>query len=229
MISTRTMVISISLVALSIPLSIGQDLSSYRKFQLGMNLPTVAKQVNVKPSEVKVIYQRPAVIQELEWRPQGSYGTSAQQDPVKGILLGFYNGELYRIVVNYDQQRTEGLTNADLIEGISSKYGTPTTPVEMITSSSSSQVYDDRQNVIARWEDAQYSYNLYRSSYGSTPGLLIYSKRLEALAQVAVIEAIRLNNQEAPQRELDRQKKQDDEKLAAGKKVRPANKANFRP
>ena len=63
----------------------------------------------------------------------------------------------------------------------------------------------------------------------STPGLLIFSKRLEALAQVAIIEAIRLNTQEAPQREIDRQKLQDDEKRAAAQKVRPVNKANFRP
>jgi hypothetical protein len=165
----------------------------------------------------------------MEWRPQVAYSTSTQQDPVKEVLLGFYNGELYRMVVNYDQVRTEGLTDADLVEVISAKYGTPTTPAEKVTSSSPSQVYGDRQEVIARWEDPQYSYSLYRSSYGATPGLLVFSKRLEALAQVAIIEAIRLNNQEAPQREVDRQKKQDDEKLAAGQKVRPVNKANFRP
>jgi hypothetical protein len=59
--------------------------------------------------------------------------------------------------------------------------------------------------------------------------MLIFSKPLDALAQVAIVEAIRLNEQEAPQREIDRQKKQDDEKLAAGQKARPANKENFRP
>jgi hypothetical protein len=59
--------------------------------------------------------------------------------------------------------------------------------------------------------------------------MLIFSKPLDALAQVAIVEAIRLQEVEAPQREIDRQKQQDDEKLAAGQKVRPANKANFRP
>jgi hypothetical protein len=51
----------------------------------------------------------------------------------------------------------------------------------------------------------------------------------KALAQVAIVQAIRLNEQEAPQREIDRQKQQDDEKRAAGQKARPVSKANFRP
>jgi hypothetical protein len=59
--------------------------------------------------------------------------------------------------------------------------------------------------------------------------MLIFSKRLDALAQVAIVQAIRLNEQEAPQREIERLKKQDEEKNAAGQKARPVNKANFRP
>ena len=229
MINTRSLVISISLAVFSMPFIYAQDLSNYRGFQLGMSLPAAAKQADVSPSEAKAIYQRPAVIQELTWRPQSSRGSSAQADPVKEVLFSFYNDQLYRIVVNYDRDRTEGLTDQDLIEGISAKYGTPTMPVAKIISSSASQLYSDSEKVIARWEDSQYSFNLFRSSYGSVPGMLVFSKRLEALAQVAIVEAMRLNEQEAPQREIDRLKKQGDEKNAAEQKARPANKANFRP
>jgi len=229
MINTRSFVISIILAMLSMPLIHAQDLSSYRGFQLGMSLPAAAKQAEINPSEAKVIYQRPAVIQELEWRPESSYNSSAKTDPVREILFSFYNDKLYRIVVNYDQDRTEGLTDEDLIEGISAQYGTPTTPVAKIISSSASQSYGDSEKVIARWEDSQYSFNLFRFSYGSAPGMLVFSKPLDALAEVAIVEAIRLNRQEAPQREIDRQKQQDDEKRAAGQKARTANKANFRP
>jgi hypothetical protein len=99
-----------------------------------------------------------------------------------------------------------------------------------ITSSSSSQVFSDSEMVIARWEDPQYSVNLFRFSYQSTFGLLIFSKRLDALAQAAILEAIRLDGQEAPQREIiERQNKEEEVKRAAGKKARPANKAGFRP
>jgi len=229
MISTRSLMISISLAALSMPLIYAQDLSKYREFQLGMDLSAVAKQVGMKPSEARVIHKRPAVIQELEWRAQSSSGSLPQTDPVREVLFGFYNGQLYRIVVTYDRDRTEGLTDEDIIDAISAKYGKPTMPVAKIISSSSSQVYSDSEKVIARWEDPQYSLNLFHFSYQSTLGLLVFSKRLDTLAQVAIVEAIRLNEQEAPQREIERQKKQDEEKRAAGQKARPANKANFRP
>ena len=229
MINNRNFMIFISLAMLSMPMIHAQDLSSYRGFQLGMSLSAAAKQAEINPSEAKVIYQRPAVIQELEWQPQSSSSSSAQADPVEEVLFSFYNGQLYRIVVNYDERRTVGLTDEDLIEAISAKYGRPTAPVAQIISSSPSQAYSDSEKVLARWEDSQYSFNLFRFSYGSVPGMLVFSKRLDALAQVAIIEAIRLNKQEAPQREIDRQKQQDDEKRAAGQKARPVNKANFRP
>ena len=44
------------------------DLSKYRDFQLGTDLPTIAKQVGASPSQAKAIHRRPALIQELEWR-----------------------------------------------------------------------------------------------------------------------------------------------------------------
>lgn len=93
------------------PLIRRQDLSRYQQFQLGMDLLAVAKRADVKPSEARVIHQRPAVIQELEWRPQDSLGSSSAADPVKEILFSFYNDELFRMQVTYDHYRTEGLTD----------------------------------------------------------------------------------------------------------------------
>src|SRR5437773_1101962 len=127
MISARSITISILGLVLSTPLIHAQDLSRYRGFQFGMNLLAVAKQADMKPSEARVIHQRPAVIQELEWRPPRSVGLP-QADPVKEVLFSFYNGELFRMVVNYDQHRTDGLTDEDMVEAISARYGTATRP-----------------------------------------------------------------------------------------------------
>jgi hypothetical protein len=210
------------------PLTYTQDLSKYREFQFGMNLLAVAKQADVKSTEARVVHQRPALIQELEWRPQRSLSTSPEGDTVKEVLFSFYNGELFRIMVNYDQYKTEGLTNEDMVEAISSRYGVAIRPAAKIILFSSFHVYNDSEKVIARWEDSQYSLNLFRSSYQPTFGLLVFSKRLDARAVAAIAEAIRLDDQEAPQREIQRQKKQDEENRAAQEKARPANKASFR-
>ena len=229
MINTRSFAISIFVIVFLIPLVYAQDLSSYRNFHLGMNLAAVAERADLRASQARLICQRPALIQELEWRLQSPYNPSAQTDPVSGILFNFYNGELFRILVTYNQDRTQGLTDNDLIEGISAEYGTPARPAATISVYSSSYLYSQNEQVIARWEDSQYSFNLFRLSYQSVPGMLVFSKRLDPLAQAAIVEANRLDVQEAPQREIDRQRKQDEEDHAAGQMARPANKANFRP
>ena len=229
MINTRSFAISIFAIVFLIPLAYAQDLSSYRNYHLEMNLAAVAEQADIKVSEARLISARPAVIQELEWRPESSYNSSAQADPVSDIRFSFYNDELFRILVSYDQDRTEGLTNDDLIESISAKYGRPTNPAEKIVLYSSSYIYNQDEEVIARWEGPQYSFNLFRFSYQSVPGMLVFSKRLDPLAQAAIVESNRLDIQEAPQREIDRKRKQAEEDYTAGQKVRPANKANFRP
>ena len=229
MISARSLVIAISWAVLSTPLIYAQDLSQYRKLQFGMNLLSAAQQTGMKPSEARTIHQRPALIQELEWRPQHVVGDpSLKTDPVRELLLSFYSDELFRIVVTYDRYRTEGLTDEDMIEALSAKYGTATRPTAKTISFSSSVVYNNKENVIACWEDEQYSFNLFRS-YSQTFGIVVFSKRLDALAREAVVEAIRLDEQEAPERELERKKKQEEENRIAKERARLANKATFRP
>ena len=205
-----------------------QDLSRYREFQFGMDLPAIAKLAGLEASDAKVIHQRPAVLQELNWRPLPSFSSSTQADSIRGVLFSFYNGQLFRMVVNYDRYKTEGLSTEDIVEAISARYGTATRPAAEI-SFPSSQVYDDSEVVIARWEDAQYSFNLFRSSYQPTFGMIAFSKSLDALARTAVAEAIRLDEQEAPQREIKLQKEQDAKDRAEDAKARLANKPNFRP
>jgi hypothetical protein len=103
------------------------DLSKYRNFELGTDLSSVAKRAGANMSQVKVIYSRPALIQELEWRPQ-PLGASSQTEPVKEVVFSFYEGKLFRIVVDYDRYETEGLTASDFVDAISMTYGLPTTP-----------------------------------------------------------------------------------------------------
>lgn len=203
-----------------------QDFSSYRGFRFGMDLPTVAKLADVRPSDAKLVHRRPALIEELDWRPSFSIGSSHQTDSVQEVLFCFYNGALFRMVITYDRDRIEGLTDEDMVEGISSKYGTATRPAQKIVFFSALQAYSsDGEKVIARWEDPQYSFNLFRSSYQPTFGMLAFSKRMDPLAHAAILEAVRLDALEAPQREMDSQKQQDEEQANA----RRVNRTNFRP
>ena len=200
------------------------DLSKYRGFQFGTDLATVAKQAGANPSLAKTIYGRPALIQELDWRPSalGSFST----EPARDLVFSFYNGELFRIVINYDRHDTEGLTPGDLVEAISPTYGIATRPV------TPTQVepgrYGDEQEIIARWEDSQYSFDLIRSSYGPSFRLVGVLKRLIAPAEAAILEAKRLDDQEAPQRDAARIVNEEDAAKAKLEKARVANKPKFR-
>lgn len=218
------------------PLIQAQDLSRYREFQFGMSLPAVAKQVRLKTSDAKVLHRRPAVIQELTWEALSFTHSSPRPESVKDVLFSFYNGELFRIVVNYDREQTEGLTAEDIMEVLSSKYGTASKPSAEITIFST-QIYSDgertysnqSEKVIARWENEQYAFNLFQSSTQSAFSLVAYSKRLDAQAQAAAVEAIRLDRQEAPQKEIERRNKKDNDNRAQQENARRKNKPPFRP
>src|SRR5580765_8182516 len=105
-----------------------QDLSRYRNFEAGSSLATVAATASVAASEAKTLYRRPAVIQDLEWRPSHWTGASSapSNDPVEQVVFSFYDDRLFRVVVDYGREQTQGMTPADLIAAVSEVYGAAT-------------------------------------------------------------------------------------------------------
>ena len=228
MISFRTLATSVLCVALFSSLGTAEDLAKYRDFQFGMSLESVAKQMHMDASAAKMTHQRPALIQTLEWDQLSYSDLPAQDRSVRSIRFNFYNGELFKMVVIYAPAGTQGLTTDDMIEAISAMYGRATTPEKTIAVSTFS-VFEDNEKVLACWEDAQYSYNLFRSPYGNTFGLVALSKKLDLMASESSREADRLDKLEAPQRELALRIKQEEDKRVAEEKDRLVSKPRFRP
>src|SRR5258708_2266818 len=220
----RCSILCFVVLLLTAPLLRAQDLSKYRHFTLGMSLTRVLERTDQKMADVKVIHGRPALIQELTWWAPNIPGTSYRSDTVEQILFSFYDGELYKISVTYDQTSTEGLTAEDMVKSISAKYG-PATNVVLEIDSAKNDSYDVQQKPVASWEDAQYSFNLVRSSFTDHLGLVIYSKRVNADAELHIAEAVKLEEQGGPQKEADRLKKQTDDLETARQK----NRKIFRP
>jgi hypothetical protein len=202
------------------------DLSKYRDFQLGTDLPTVAKLIGASPSQAKVIHSRPALVQDLEWRPR-SLGPSPKAESAEGVIFSFYNGTLFRIAVKYDRYATEGLTTEDFVDAISAMYGPAAKLPPPVKPERES--YGDQEETVARWEDPQYRFDLLRGSYGPTYTLVGILKSLEATVQAASAEAKRLDDLEAPQREAARVAAEQKAKAATLEKARLVNKAKFRP
>lgn len=196
--------IPLVMVLLSAPLVRGQDLSKYRDFSLGMSLPELSNQVDLRPLQAKLIQKHQAVIQELTCWPSGSSGHSRQTDSVWQIFFSFYNGQLFRILVTYDQDATHGLTAEDMVQAISTKYGSATRTAGEITFPTN-ELYRTTEKVIARWEDSQYSINLVRSRFLNSFALVMFSKRLDGEAAAAIAKSLKM---EEPQKEIGRQKKE---------------------
>ena len=229
--SLATLALTIAFVAGFSPVVRAQDPSAYRGFRLGMTVLAVATEAGVPPAAAQVVYQRPLLIEELEWRLPAvkAPDATARPDTVARILFGFCNGELYRIVVSYDPERTEGLTDQDLIEALSAEYGPARTPVGRIITSPASRAYTtDSEAVTARWEDAHASVNLFQVGYRSAFGLVIYSKKLAPVARAGIEQGRRSAELDAPRRELAEQTAREDNERAAHAKARAANKAAFR-
>ena len=201
------------------------DLSKYRPFQFGMGLAKAAEAGGMHVSDAKAIHQRPALIQELTWRPDRSQAFSIS-DPVTDVVLSFYNGELFRMAVEYDRYKTKGMTTADMTEAISAIYGTAVLPVDEIAVASNLR---GNMNVVARWEDSQYLCSLLHPTDEPVFYFILSSKRLDDMARSAVIEAVRMETEQAPQKEIDDRNKREQDRLLQLENARVANKPKFRP
>lgn len=228
MIRFRSLLTASLCVLLLSSAAMGQDLARYRDFQFGMSPEALATQMQINPSAIRTTYHRPAVIQTFQWDKLGYSESGTQNKSLRSIRFDFYNGELSKIVVTYDPAETNGLTTADMIEAISALYG-PAANSDRTIAVSASSVYVDKQTVLASWEDALYSYNLFRSGYGNTYGLVAFSKKLDEMASVSIREGDRLDKLEAPERERALQLEQEADRRAAQEKARLVSKPSFRP
>ena len=201
----------------------------YRNFELGSSLEAIAGLTSTSPSQARTVHQRPAVIQELEWRPRYfvSSGESAT-DPVAVLTFNFYNDQLFRIVAEYDRHRTTGMTETDLIEAITTTYGQASKPARGTTAPVPPR-YGIPDTPVATWGNTEYAVTLLRMASMETFRLVIAHIQLEQLARVAAAEAVRMDADEAPQRDLARRQRDADDADAAREKSRIENKAAFEP
>src|SRR5260370_25039037 len=110
--------------------------------------------------------------------------------------------------ITYERSSTKGLTAPDMENVLTSKYG-PVRNVALAIDSANER-YDLSAKIIASWEDPQYSIDLVRSGVTDDFGLVIYSKRLNADAELAIAEATKTEEQERRNRESERQKPERD-------------------
>ncbi len=213
-----------------VPLTSAQDLSRYREIAFGSSLPAVVALTGTSTADVKVAHQRPALIQELAWRPQYAVGRSiARSEAAREVTFRFYDDQLFSIIVVYDVRLVEGMTNADLIDAVSAVYGPATLALPGQPPVAAAAGSINTTTMIARWQSTDYEFTLMREVYPATFRLIGASKRLATAARAAEIEAARLDRQDAPRRLAEEAAADVERKRAAADKTRATNKGDFRP
>lgn len=201
-----------------------QDFSKYRSFSFGMSVAAVEAQLAPQKLKTKLIHGTPVLIQELTWWPRESSDPALQEDSLWQVLFTFYDGQLYRILATYDRRATDGLTSEDIVSAISTRYGAPTHPNLEITFPTN-ELYRSTETVIARWEDPQNSFNLFRSTNLSMYGFVMFSKGVDAKVRALLAESASREAKEDHQVGSENQAKTAREREA----VRQKNKKAFRP
>lgn len=209
------------------PLHASAVLSRYRDVALGDSVSAVVEQLRGAQSDVKVLYEQPSLVQELTWRPQRFVsGAAATPDPLGELVLTFHQGRLARMVATYERDKTQGLTDEDLLELLSKVYGLSileSTPL----SGPLGRAFPRR--AIAGWADLDTLVVLWREEYPGRIGLTITSTAADVALQETIVEGKRLETEDAPKRELARQAAAAAAIKSRDAQIRLDNKAKFRP
>lgn len=199
-----------------------QELSRYRNYLLLSSPEAVHAVGGGRPLDTRVVHVRPAKIEEMQWRAPYALADAAA-DPVREIVFSFYDDQLYQLVVHYDRDKTDGLTNRDIVDSLAATYGVPHSAAGLRGSAPINWL------ALARWDDADSSLVLLRDAYSPVFQLVMTAKSLAARARTAAAESKRLDAVEAPRLALERRQKDAAEASAAREAARQANKEAFTP
>jgi hypothetical protein len=204
------------------------ELARYREFTLGSSVATVTA-VTRNAERVKTVHRRPALLQELEWRPRYMPGPpQADRDSIGEVVFSFIDDKLFRMSIAYVQQRTSGLTNEDMVDSLTAVYGTPSS-TSLRPPTPPRAVAWDAPVILAEWRHADTAAVLQRKPHTEAFFLVITSLTLDTLAEKARIAAVAMDEREAPAREAALQKKRADDAKAEADTIRSTNKKAFRP
>jgi hypothetical protein len=214
--------------ALALPVASAESVfSRYRGVTLGDSVQVVVDHLKAALSDVKVVHARPTLVQQLSWRPrQFVSGASIEPDPMAEMLLTFHLGRLVRIAVIYERNRTAGLTDADLHDALSGVYGTSmlrSTPI------GATIAVPADLHIVGRWGDSETLVLLWREKYPDRVRLTITAIDADLAMQQAIVDGMRLETSEAPERDLARRAAEATALRARDENVRRDNKAAFKP
>ena len=199
--------------------------SRYRGVSIGDSVSVVVAALHMTTDDVAILHARPAMIQQLTWRPNQSFtGRTGAPEALAEMVLTFHLGRLARVVATYDRDRTDGLTNADLRDSFTTIYG-----ASMLVPTPGGIRSSGDPEIIGQWGDGETLVVLLREAFPRRITVTVSSVAADRLLQDALASGARLDATEAPTRDMVRRLSDEQTRRQRDEQSRLDNKSAFKP
>jgi hypothetical protein len=172
-------------LATSATLARAQGRQHYRTYAMGDSLQAISRQLGQPVVDATSTPAASGAVQELRWHARDvREGTVTSGDPVDRLVFSFYEHRLFRIVIDYAPDRTEGMTADDVVAAVSTLYGAPR-PRTLTSGDDESLPEGSTETVIARWTRGDQSVALLAIEGQTAFRLIIASAALQRLARAS--------------------------------------------
>jgi hypothetical protein len=172
-------------LATTASLAASQGRQHYRTYAMGDTLLAVSRQIGLPVIDATSTPAAPGAVQELRWHARYvRRGTVSTGDPVDRLVFGFYEHRLFRIVIDYAPDRTEGMTEGDMVAAVSGLYGPPRRRT-LASSDDDPGPTRSTETVIARWTRGDHAVTLLAIQGRTAFRMIIVSSALQTLARAS--------------------------------------------
>ena len=224
----RLVAVSLFVAASSVSLFGAQTRTFYRTYRMGDDQLTISRQIGV-PSAPGTMAGSPGTVQDLKWRSQYAHrGDARPGDPVARLVFSFYEDQLFRIVIDYASDRTEGMTEADMVAAVSHVYGPPAKRIRP-TEQAGLPRQQLEDTVIAEWITGAHHISLLTAGGQAAFRMIVSSVPLEAFARAGGAPDAPADAQDRTSIDAGRLPANGGKAAAARETTRRANIASFIP
>jgi hypothetical protein len=219
------------MVALATPVSAAESVyANYRGAILGDSVSAVVSHFKMTLADVATVHERPTLVQRITWRPHRFMAdTVTMPVTLDEMEFTFHRDRLVRIVVTYDAERTDGLTDTDLREAFALTYGAPVLSATNRVAAPEIGRPHALADVVGQWGDDSTLVLLSRLLYPRRVVLTITSIADDKAMQSAVTAGVSLDQQEAQSQDLVQRLLDATTVQERSEKARRRNKARFTP
>lgn len=172
-------------LAASATLAVAQGRPHYRSYAMGDDLQATAHRLGVPVLDATTTPAVSGAVQELRWHARYvRRGTAPAGDPVDRLVFSFFEHRLFRIVIDYAPDRTEGMTEADMVAAVSALFGEPARRT-LVASATAAVPVRPSETVIAHWVSGDQAVVLLAIQGRTAFRMIVVSTALENLARAS--------------------------------------------